>query len=744
MENIDSEIERNRENFILHNIVRLREMIRYLPNEKLTLFKEIPFLIHANSAGFPGYVKSTDATFGIWNFENSGFAREISDRYPAARELLMRPCSDPAVQAIYHIGSLGTFTQSAKSDFDFWVVVERSGFDNERLNALHEKLALITTYSRKTFSQEVTFFVHYAQNLRENIFNNPDDEDSVTVPALLLKEEFYRTFIMVAGKIPLWAIEPLDLDPQKREAWRERALQYGGFIDLGTFDSMPVEEIQRGILWQICKAPYDPVKSVIKASITASYNVKEKKEHSGDSIEGKDLESNNRERTEHNDDIKSDGQSRKKKLPILLCDRVKQRFGESIIDDYAADPYIIAFERVLEFYTELGDMRALSQIKAAIFFRLCGFPLVSLPPRESPKRRILERYIRRWQLSSTRLKKLLEYQKWSEREKSLFDQTMVERLSSLYKLSVENRDEQVSTSSVSDRREMELRILKNRVNKITLKREGVLPTCSTYLRLKPHIQLTLVAKKGGLKSEERGTQGSLSCEWLLFSQVEDDLKKKSHTLICSTGYFFRTVGWSMYNHIYIRGTTRLEMRAPFRLYTSFEKEVDCDDIYLALQPWMPLSDEPFLSEPCWEKIVVLMVIEDADEPNSSAENSEADDVEEPNSSAENSEADMVQSEPQTIRRPKQAEFLIRNSWGEIFFEVVNLEQIDHLEERCYKTAMKILEYHGKESHYDIFQIASKPVLKLIQKIKTSVEESSASKNSSDTTTIRRRPYLDTI
>ncbi|MBF0233870.1 MAG: hypothetical protein HQK65_12650, partial [Desulfamplus sp.] len=57
MENIDSSIEKNRQNFILHNIVRLREMIRYLPPEKLTLFKEIPFLIHVNSPDFPGYVK---------------------------------------------------------------------------------------------------------------------------------------------------------------------------------------------------------------------------------------------------------------------------------------------------------------------------------------------------------------------------------------------------------------------------------------------------------------------------------------------------------------------------------------------------------------------------------------------------------------------------------------------------------------------------------------------------------------
>lgn len=724
MEKIDSAIEKNRKNFILHNIVRLREMIRYLPTEKLTLFKEIPFLIHVNRADFPGYVKSAETSFGVWNFENSGFARDISERRPAARELLMEGCHNPAVQAIYHIGSLGTFTQSTKSDFDFWVVIDKSDFNDERLNSLHEKLALITTYSRKSFSQEVTFFVHYAHNLRENSFNNPDDDETVAVPELLLKEEFYRTFIMVAGKIPLWAVQPLDLEPHKIDAWKKMALEYGGFIDLGTLDSMPLEEVQLGLLWQICKSPYDPVKSVIKASITASYCVKEIK-YRADPLT-KDSNSSDIEEKENLDEKREDTKIRKKP-PLLLCDRVKERFGESIIDDYAADPYIIAFERIIEFYTELGDPRALSQIKAAIFFRLCGFPLVSLPAKDSPKRKILERYIRRWQLGSTRLKKLLEYQQWPEAEKTLFDQTMVERLSSLYRLSLEEQSgEQSASPSPGSKREMDLKILKNRVNKITVKKRGALPTCSTYLRLKPQKELTLIEKSRGQKSDNMDQQEKLVQEWLLFSKADNGLQDKRYNLLYTTGYFLKTLGWSMYNHIYIRGRTKLDIRSPLKLYKSFDKEADCDDIYLALQPWMPLSDDPFLFEPCWEKIVILITSENREEARINMENSSP---------------DRATNSGQPINMPQQAEFLIRDSWGEIFFEALYFGPIDPLEKRCYKTAMKIVEYHKENSHYEIFQIASTPVPKLIQQIKTIVEDTRARR---DNYAIRRGPYLDTI
>ncbi|MBF0203583.1 MAG: class I adenylate cyclase [Desulfamplus sp.] len=554
----------------------------------------------------------------------------------------------------------------------------------------------------------------------KNIFDNPDDDDndSIAVPELLLKEEFYRTFIMVAGKIPLWAVQPSGLEPEQLSIWKKKALEYGGFIDLGTFDTMPVEEIQRGLLWQICKAPYDPVKSVIKASMTASYQRSEKSKTS---------------------------------LPVLLCDKVKQRFGQSIIDDYAADPYIIAFERILEFYTEIGDPRALSQVKAAIFFRLCGFPLVALPAKDSPKRKILDRYVRQWQLSSTRLKKLLEYQIWPESEKTLFDHTMIERLSVLYKRSLDQDSDNSYPIPVSSKKEMDLKILKNKVNKIIHKKKGVLPHCSTYLGLKPHSQMTIIAKK---KDEN-----IKSFEWLLFSQVQNSpslsnlaqsgqeqkgAKDKNYSLLYSTEYFLKTVGWSMSNHLYIRGTTNLKTRSPFKLYKSMNKEADCDDIYLALQPWMPLSDEPFLSEPFWEKIVVLLFTANDTTVSSNTGDSATVSSNTGDSGTELTHKSIEQSDTDKLHKPEHAEFLVRNSWGEIFFEVMNLEQIDNLEKRCYHTAMKILEYHEKQSHYTIFQMASKPIPKLIQRIKTIVEDTKVLKKNSDMNNIRRRPYLDTI
>ena len=729
MEEIRSGIENSRKDFILHNIVRLREMIRYLPPVRLDLFKEIPFLIHVNSPEFPAHVKSTGSIFGVWNFENSGFAKNLAATNQRAAKLLQHPVDDPAVQAIYHIGSLGTFTQSAKSDFDFWIIIDKTRFDSERLKALHEKLNLIIVYSRKHYSQEVSFFIHDAGDLKNNQFNEDADDEVITVPKMLIKEEFYRTFIMVAGKIPVWAVLPPGLDAEQSKIWIEHALDNSEFIDLGILTHLPIEEIQRGLLWQICKAPYDPVKSIIKATVTASYLRK--------SADGK-----------------TDS--------TLLCDRVKERFAKSIIDDYAADPYILAFERVLDFYEALKDPGATAQIKAAIFFRLCGFPLVSLPPEDSPKRKILNSYIQKWALSGKRLTKLLAYQNWSESEKNLFDRTMINRISLLYRMSLQSNGgkkqssdgtkESILSSTAQDALDLDpdFHILKNKAHKIIIQKKNTLPSCSIYLRIKPHTNIILLSRKKEPVSKENSMESkkkpvefeAKTMEWLLLSQKDisgskidtstvsanaanracdgstgnPTQTKTKTTLLYTSRHFTQALGWSMSNHLYVRGTTRMKIQSQLKLSTSLNKQTDTDEIYLYLQPWMPMSDAPFASEPWWEKIVVIMLMH-------------------------------IQADSTPV--PECAEFLLRNSWGEIFFEVLDLGYIDDMDEKCYQTAMKILEFHGEDpekSSYSIFQLAHKAHPELIRNIKTVVEETKVFNKNDDITIGRRnrRPYLDRI
>jgi len=197
--------------FSNYNVVRMREALRYLSGPKLKLFIKIPLLIHVNQPGFPGFVPEKPWASGIYNFEESGFYKEILKQGGiTADSLLTDRQKEPTVIGLYHIGSLGTFTQSAQSDFDYWVIIDKTRFTEQRYYNLEKKLNHIVKYSRKEFDQEVTFFIMDQADIRRDCYAGFDTPETMIAPKLFLKEEFYRTFLMIAGKIPLWTILPVN------------------------------------------------------------------------------------------------------------------------------------------------------------------------------------------------------------------------------------------------------------------------------------------------------------------------------------------------------------------------------------------------------------------------------------------------------------------------------------------------------------------------------------------------------
>jgi len=127
-------VEKNRQAFSNSNMVRMREAIRYLTPEKLEIFIKIPFFLHINSPGYPGFSDSGMSSHGIWNFVNSGFYKEAAPTRLFPKSIIETVENDTAaILGLYHIGSLGTFTQSKGSDFDFWIMIDKKKFSKKVL-----------------------------------------------------------------------------------------------------------------------------------------------------------------------------------------------------------------------------------------------------------------------------------------------------------------------------------------------------------------------------------------------------------------------------------------------------------------------------------------------------------------------------------------------------------------------------------------------------------------------------------
>ena len=657
LNNLKIEIEKNRSAFSNYNMVRMREAIRYLTKEKLEIFIKIPFLLHINSPEFPGFMDSRVSPHGIWNFENSGFYKVAVKTKIFPKSIIETAgVNSPAILGLYHIGSLGTFTQSMGSDFDYWIIIDKKKFSKKRYKSLEQKLNALVRYSREEYHQKVTFFVMDQKKIKHNSYAPFKDEETLTAPKIFLKEEFYRTYLMIAGKIPAWSVLPGLEDSQIKEETgmsmdgitSQILSMYDDLIDLGLIKFIPMEDILKGLLWHICKSRSDPVKAVIKATMIFSYG------YSGLGSQ------------------------------VLLCELIKKGYSKAGIDDYDADPYKSLFDRILEFQ-EIQDSKGINLIKNAIFFRLCGYPDVKMPNKNTPKHRLLEKYIRSWNLNKNQVGKLLSYSTWSEPEKLLLEKTFVNQLFQMYNHVIQKTNK---IKSVVDRKQEKRnwKLLKNKTRERLRENPNKIAECSTYLRRRNIINLNIIKK---------------SNSWELTIQTKSGQRiNQLYKHLNLSGI----LGWVFENQLYQRHGATITLNTDLRMFGAIDNPIDMDELYMAFQPLKPLSDDSYEKEASVAKIMILLLYD------------------------KNS--------------IKAAEFLISNTWGELFLYTIDFTKKVQREEQYNLIARLILKYSDQDSKFFIYQFSHTRDPKIVYQVKKAYNDLINLEN--DEMIIKKKPYLDKL
>ena len=323
---IGSALIQNRDNFIHYNIAHLRELIRNLSVEKFELFHTLPFLLHVNAPAFPGYIDHPLSTYGIYGFQDSGFWRMALNHFKyKEKDISPYLAKKFFIKGLYLMGSSGTLAQGDYSDFDYWVIVDKDLSGKFRNKLLAEKLTLIEQWSRDSYNQQVNFYIVRVDHIKHNEFTPIQKEDIGFCPKSFLKEEFYRTFIMIAGQLPYWVVLPVGLNDAQYEKWvylsqspqMPQKFNADMFVDLGNVAAVDRLECPETLIWHAYKAISDPVKSYIKACLVASY-------YADHTLE-------------------------------LPCDMIKKRFSDRNLDSFMIDPYSIVFNNVLAYYQNQGN-----------------------------------------------------------------------------------------------------------------------------------------------------------------------------------------------------------------------------------------------------------------------------------------------------------------------------------------------------------------------------------------------------
>ncbi len=359
-------IQRGKDMFVLKNRYATIAALDLFQPEQADLFELIPLLLHENidiytpsnrsvalaklveidgvvgQDGKPAGIQNHDIPHGIADYLPNSETEKICKKYFDKRYLhkdgmvfIQRPLC--YVESLFTMGSIGSIAHTAGSDIDYWVCIREELFDLDNLNLFRKKLDAIEKWAKEQFRTEIHFFIVDIEKAKRSDFGGSDSESSGSAQGRLLKEEFYRTMIHVAGKLPFWATLPVTVSINYYNNLFVRLCPYpatGRFIDFGDIHDIPAGEYFGASVWQMFKYLKSPFKSVLKMGLLEKY-IHEKRG------------------------------SRK-----LLCNEFKQEWMNPGLSFNLtkSDPYYILLSSLIAYYKKIDEKHPFAKFVQSCFF----------------------------------------------------------------------------------------------------------------------------------------------------------------------------------------------------------------------------------------------------------------------------------------------------------------------------------------------------------------------------------------
>lgn len=264
----------NKKIYLTYNNFRKRIFSELSPQDSEIILYMLPWMLSTNDPAVPGHVADLKVPIAVHGIRTDPqilkreriFLKTVKSKRNLTVAAL--PQQVLPIQGIYTIGSIGTISQTSSSDCDVWICIDRKDFSDLQFQQLIQKTNLIKGWLDNNIRIPVFFFICDVADVRTSNFGSVDRESAGSTQKNTLKEEFYRTTIMIAGKIPLWW---LCFDRDEKVDYADFLAQYnkglfGDYdcLDLGPLDSVESEEYFGAALWQFNKALTNPLKSIIK------------------------------------------------------------------------------------------------------------------------------------------------------------------------------------------------------------------------------------------------------------------------------------------------------------------------------------------------------------------------------------------------------------------------------------------------------------------------------------------------
>jgi adenylate cyclase class 1 len=367
--------------FFKQNKLSLLAAFDVFKPEQADFFQLLPLLIHENIA-MPETSKILPSTpCGVTDYLPSRETERVGRHYLGGANVLVRRHPEPRILGVYSMGSVGSLAQTAESDIDYWICIDEKQLGRQATDLLRRKLDALESMALERFKIQVTFFLVDIFKARDNDFGGSSQESSGSAQARLLKEEFYRTMVYVAGRLPLWTALPTSISSNYYNLIFDCINRLPGtkrYIDLGDIHAIPRNEYFGASVWQMFKWLKSPFKSVIKMALLEKY-----------------MNTYGRE--------------------PMLCNEYKNEWMNSgtHLKPGQNDSYIILINTMIQFYMKSGDTHSIKLLLTCFFLKLgitkqseLDFSVFGL------RRNLLERCLREWGWTLEKVFEVGRFRSW--------------------------------------------------------------------------------------------------------------------------------------------------------------------------------------------------------------------------------------------------------------------------------------------------------------------------------------------
>jgi len=368
--------EQIRHRFFTQNQSRIDQTIDLMATRHKALLNVIPLLFHVNNASLVGYVDEHTPS-GVSMYSPDDQSLHEAKKNWRGFEYRRQAQRNVDIEAIFLMGSCGTIAFNQKSDFDIWLCY-KSGIERPQLKRLQKKARLIEKWF-DSIDMEVHFFLMSAEGFKKGRVSQLSTESSGTAQHHILLDEFYRTNIWLAGKVPFWWYVPPDKEKSYekiRSAYeKDGTLGPNEYVDFGGLAEIPSGEFFGAAVWQIYKGVDSPYKSVLKITLMEAY-----------------------------------ANSHPKITPLSA--EFKQKIYDNVLQPEQLDPYLLMLQRVEEYLGSESKAKQLELVRRCFYLKL---NITMSNPREPGnwRKKYIKTLLESWGWSEVQILHLDERNKWT-------------------------------------------------------------------------------------------------------------------------------------------------------------------------------------------------------------------------------------------------------------------------------------------------------------------------------------------